>query len=82
MQFNEKRMLDRLMEMIRIDSPSFHEKPMTDYPVSYTHLDVYKRQGLDGGKYAHAGLESGPAECRGLGAVAAAGTAAGGLGDP
>ena len=35
MQFNEKRMLDRLMEMIRIDSPSFEEKPMTDYLEKY-----------------------------------------------
>ena len=28
-------MLDRLMEMIRIDSPSFEEKPMTDYLEKY-----------------------------------------------
>ena len=42
MQFNEKRMLDRLMEMIRIDSPSFHEKPMTDYLEKY-----FKDQGYE-----------------------------------
>ena len=35
MQFNQKRMLDRLMEMIRIDSQSFEEKPMTDYLEGY-----------------------------------------------
>lgn len=35
MQFNEKRVLDRLFEMIRIDSPSFEEKPMTDYLEAY-----------------------------------------------
>ena len=57
MQFNEKRMLDRLMEMIRIDSPSFHEKPMTDYLEKYFKdrgYEVYRDEagskfGSDGG---------------------------------
>lgn len=47
MQFNEQRMLDRLMEMIRIDSVSFEEKPMTDYLEAYFKnlgLEVYRDQ--------------------------------------
>ncbi len=35
MQFNEKRTLDQLFEMIRIDSINYHEGPMTDYLQKY-----------------------------------------------
>lgn len=35
MQINEQRVLDRLNEMIKIDSVSFHEAPMTDYLEKY-----------------------------------------------
>lgn len=35
MQMNLERVLERLTEMIRIDSVSFHEEPMTDYLQKY-----------------------------------------------
>ena len=31
MQFNQERVLERLIEMIKIDSVSYKEGPMTDY---------------------------------------------------
>ena len=46
-QINEERVLKRLTEMIRIDSVSFHEAPMTDYLEKYfTDLgyEVYRDQ--------------------------------------
>lgn len=42
MQFNQERMLSRLIEMIKIDSVSFEEKPMTDYLEKY-----FKALGLE-----------------------------------
>lgn len=35
MQINQERVLSRLIEMIQIDSVSYHEGPMTDYLQSY-----------------------------------------------
>ena len=35
MQFNQERVLERLIEMIKIDSVSYHEGPMTDYLQKY-----------------------------------------------
>lgn len=39
---NEKRFLDRLMEMIAIDSPSLMEKPMSEYLIKH-----FKERGLE-----------------------------------
>lgn len=47
MQFNQQRMLDRLVEMIKIDSVSFEEKEMSDYLEKYwteRGLEVYRDQ--------------------------------------
>ncbi len=47
MQFNQERVLERLMEMIRIDSVSYHEGPMTDYLQKYFEdrgYEVYRDQ--------------------------------------
>ena len=52
---NPDRVLESFLEMVAIESPSWHEAPMAAYcaeklaemgftAVSYTHLDVYKRQ--------------------------------------
>lgn len=35
MQYNQERVLSRLIEMIKIDSVSYHEGPMTDYLQKY-----------------------------------------------
>ena len=35
MQYNQQRVLDRLIEMIKINSVSYHEGPMTDYLQKY-----------------------------------------------
>ncbi len=35
MKYNEKRVIDKLVEMIKIDSLSFQEAPMTDYLENY-----------------------------------------------
>ena len=42
MQVNEKRLLDRLLEMIAIDSVSYEEKPMSDFLETY-----FKNKGLE-----------------------------------
>ena len=47
MQVNEKRLLDRLLEMIAIDSVSYEEKPMSDFLETYFKnkgLEVYRDQ--------------------------------------
>ena len=47
MQYNQQRVLDRLIEMIKIDSPSYHEGPMTDYLQKYFEdrgYEVYRDQ--------------------------------------
>ncbi|MBE6994445.1 MAG: M20/M25/M40 family metallo-hydrolase [Ruminococcaceae bacterium] len=35
MEFNQQRVLDRLIQMIKIDSPSYEESPMTDFLQKY-----------------------------------------------
>ena len=47
MQMNQERVLNRLMEMIQIDSVSFHEEAMTDYLQNYFEnlgFEVYRDQ--------------------------------------
>ena len=47
MQYNKERILSRLMEMIRIDSVSYKEGPMTDYLQKYFEdrgYEVYRDQ--------------------------------------
>ncbi len=47
MQFNQQRVLDRLFEMIKIDSPSYEEGPMTEYLQKYFEdrgYEVYRDQ--------------------------------------
>ena len=47
MQVKEKRLLDRLLEMIAIDSVSYEEKPMSDFLETYFKnkgLEVYRDQ--------------------------------------